>query len=186
MASLKKIITVPLSARGVSRRNRDLGFILKMTNFLTTTHSFDQVVREGLAKVMRYFSMERGRFYTYDPARNLLILHTSRGLDAEGLESMGLGQGFTGKAAITRCFLAQKVMDMKNKERAEMLASLGIRSLVCLPLVVGDRLLGVMNLGSKKTIELEPETIDLMLVVGNILALAALNAQYAEELGKPE
>ena len=184
MPSLKKIITVPLSARGVSRRNRDLGFILKMSSMLASPRTLDDVLLEGLKKVMRYFHMERGRVYVYDPEKNLLILHTSRGIDVQGLESMTLEEGFTGKAAISRCFLAQRVEDMKNKERAEKLASLGFKSLVCLPLVAGDRLLGVVNLGSKKKIELDPETVDLMVVAGNILALAALNAKYAQELAQ--
>lgn len=135
-------------------------------------------MREGLAKVMRYFRMERGRIYVYDPIQNLLILHTSRGLDPKGLERVNLGEGFTGKAATTRCFLAQKVTDMANRERSGK----PCHQVVCLPLVADDRLLGVVNLGATKTIELDPETIDLMLVVGNILALAVLNAQYAEEI----
>ena len=121
----------------LSRRNKDLGFILKMTSFLAATRTFDEILREGLTKLMRHFRMKRGRVYVYDPKRNLLILHTSRGIDPQGLESMGLDEGFTGKAAVTRCFLAQKVTDMENKERSAKLASLGIKSLICLPLVAG-------------------------------------------------
>ena len=182
MLSQKRIVTVPVSDRQLSRPNRELSFVLEMTNFLVRRLSLRKVLEGALDKVQEQFSLEAGRIYLMDQDGQGLTLEAHRGLKITGLEHVDLGEGFSGRSAQQRCFIAQRVKDLENPARARLLSSLGLVSIVCLPLIAADRVVGVMNLGASRLIRLDMETIDLLTVLGNIIAVAVQNARRAERL----
>lgn len=182
MLSQNRIITIPVSANQLSRPNRELSFVLELTNFLAGRLSLREVLDGALDKVQEQFSLETGRIYLMDEDGQGLTLEAHRGLKITGLEHVDLGEGFSGRSAQERSFIAQRVKDLDNAARARLLSSLGLISIVCLPLIAGDRVVGVMNLGAGHLIKLDMETIDLFTVLGNIIAVAVQNTRRAERL----
>ncbi|KMY66664.1 hypothetical protein AAU61_16260 [Desulfocarbo indianensis] len=178
----EKYVTVPVAGGKLSGHSPELHHILEMSNYLATVKGLQNVLDSGVSKMMQQFHLEAGRIYLLDESGERLVLRAAKGIETHGLESMGMGEGFSGKAARAGCFLAQRVTDLEDRERSEMLSDLGLQSVICLPLIAMDQMLGVMNLGASRIIELSMATIDLMVVLGNLIAVGILNARQAEAL----
>ena len=81
-------------------------------------------LRKGfLRKNLEYFFLEAGRIYLMDNAGQL-HLTAHQGMKPKGLEKLGLDEGFSGKAARTKCFIAQHVSELEDKKRAALLLSI--------------------------------------------------------------
>ena len=50
------------------------------------------------------------------------------------------------------------------------------------PTIAMDKVIGVMNLAKKKMIELDQGKIDLLIVLGNLIAVAANNAKLYKDV----
>jgi K+-sensing histidine kinase KdpD len=121
-----------------------------------------------------------------DKSGRYLILSACRGTDPGGLEHVGITEGFTGKAARTRSFIAQHVSELEDKERAALLTNKGFKIIICVPLVAAGEVVGVMNLASGKLIKLDQEMIDLLEVIGNQISVAVNDKgrDYCEKIQK--
>lgn len=174
-------VTVPLT-EGAGLHNPDMRVVLEMSNRLAEMDELPDVLDAGLETMLRIFHLDSGRVYLLDQDHPMLELAAARGIDVKGLEHMALGQGFSGKAAASRSFLAQRVADLDNPDRARFLASLGLCSVVCLPLIALGQVVDTMNLGCRRVIELDTAKIELMVVLGNLLAVAIMNVRQAQAL----
>ena len=178
----QKLISLPCQPEQIGGHNEELAFILELSNLLAALSGPEAVLEAALRLVRDRFDFGTGRLYLYDESRGELVLQASQGLDVSGLESMPADQGFSGMAFSRRSFLAKKIEDLPAKERVERLKSRGLKSVVCVPLIVRDQAIGVMNLGARRVVHLETEHIDLMIVAANIIAVAVQNSQATETL----
>lgn len=178
----ENFVTVPVAKEGLSGQNPALDQVLDLSNYLARVAGLQEVLDNGLKRMMRQFDMEYGRIYLLDDSGKRLVLASHQGIFVAGLESMTIKEGFSGKAIRSGCFIAQRIQDMENKKRAKLLAERGLESVICLPLIAMDKPLGVMNLAASRIVELDLATIDLMVVLGNLIAVSILNARQAQAL----
>ncbi|RJR21071.1 MAG: GAF domain-containing protein [Desulfobacteraceae bacterium] len=178
----RRYISVELTRSDIEQRNRALSTVLEMSNYLAGINDIDLLLDGALSRVMEAFEYDAGRIYLMDERGEGLLLAAHRGMEAAGLEKVNLDEGFTGKAARTRSFLAQYVTDLEDKKRAERLAAMGFKVIICVPLVTWDRVDGVMNLASSRVVSLDHGKIDLLVTVGNQIAVAVHNARLYKEL----
>ncbi|HDZ24405.1 MAG TPA: hypothetical protein ENH70_07710, partial [Desulfobacteraceae bacterium] len=129
----EKYITIPFSPSRLARRNRQLATLMEMSSWLVKTENVCELMEGCLDIVMSRFKMDTGRLYAVSEDRTFLELRAHRGMDVTGLERIKFGEGFTGKAALTKSFLAQHVRDLEDSERARILRSRGIRVVICVP-----------------------------------------------------
>jgi len=120
--------------------------------------------------------------YLLDQTGKTLTLAASQGIDTKGLEQLSIKEGFSGKAARTRSFIAQHVTDLPDRDRAALLMSQGFKVIVCVPLLVSNKVVGVMNLAARRSVRLNQEKADLLIAVGNAIAIAAHHAELYGEL----
>ncbi|MCB2186702.1 MAG: GAF domain-containing protein [Deltaproteobacteria bacterium] len=175
-------ITVPFDSSQLVTRNRELAAVLEMSEFLASQRTPEDVLTGGLTKAMEIFDMPVGRIYRLDPDGQHLTMVAHRGVATGGLERMSLAEGFTGKSARTRSFLAQPVDALEDADRVKLLKSRGIGTVICVPLVALDELVGVINLAAHGQVTLDIDRVDLMLVMGNLIAVALDNTRRAQEL----
>jgi len=180
----EKYITIPFSPSRLARRNRQLATLMEMSSWLVKTENVCELMEGCLDIVMSRFKMDTGRLYAVSEDRTFLELRAHRGMDVTGLERIKFGEGFTGKAALTKSFLAQHVRDLEDSERARILRSRGISVVICVPLLVAGRLEGVMNLGCRKAIRLSQERVDLLMALGQQVAVALSHCRLLGQLGK--
>jgi K+-sensing histidine kinase KdpD len=177
----KQYISVKFSRSKLKERNRELSILLEMGNFLALRMDPEHLLNGALSKVLEYFDLEAGRIYLMDDGGQYLYLAAHQGMEPHGLEKVNIDEGFSGKSARTRSFIAQYVSELEDKKRAALLSEKGFRIIICVPLIIMDRVAGVMNLATSKTIELDQGNIDLLTAVGNQIAIAVNNAMLHKD-----
>jgi signal transduction histidine kinase len=182
MLTKKRYISVKVNDLKLRERNRDLSILLEMSNLIPTSLDLRGLLAGALSKVLEYFDMDAGRIYLMDEEGRHLYLVSHQGIEPKGLEKLTLDEGFSGKAARTKSFIAQHVSELEDRERVHLLVSKGLKIIICVPLVNMDQVEGVMNLGTRKMIRLDQRKIDLLTAIGNQIAVAANNVRLYEEL----
>ncbi|SFM64134.1 GAF domain-containing sensor histidine kinase [Thermodesulforhabdus norvegica] len=180
----EKYITIPFSHSRLAKRNRQLAALMEMSAWLVKTEDVCELMEGCLDIVMSRFGMDTGRLYAVSDDRTCLELKAHRGMDVAGLEQIRFGEGFTGRAALTKSFLAQRVEDLGDSERARILRSRGIRIVICVPLLVAGRLEGVMNLGARRSIRLNQNRVDLLMAMGQQIAVALSHCRLMGHLSR--
>lgn len=175
-------ISLPVAPIGFRQKNRQLSVLLDISDFLSTKTDLSELLYGVLDKIMQTFDFEAGRIYLMHMDGDSLYLAAYRGMDVTGLEKVNLADGFTGKSARTRSFIAQHVSELEDRMRARYLESMGLRYIICVPLITMDRVTGVMNLATGEKIGLDRKTIDLLTTIGNQIAVSVNNLKLAHEL----
>ena len=165
-------IALKFSPTGLQDRNVALAALLELSNFLSSTSDLASMLEGALSIVIGHFGLDAGRIYLIDEDEQYLTLAAHRGLEIAGLEKVHLDEGFSGKSARTKSFIAQRISDLEDSERAEILAREGLEIIICVPFIVMDRVKGVINLAAKKVIRLSQEDIDLLMAMGHQIGVA--------------
>ena len=184
MLTTEKIVSIEFNEEKLKERNRELYHLIEMSNFLAESMSLQSLLEGALRKVLECFDVEAGRIYLMDETGQCLNLAACHGMDVKGVEKVSLNEGFSGKAARTNSFIAQYVSHFEDKKRAEILSARGFKVIICVPLIVMGEVVGVMNLATGRIIKLDQEKIDFLTALGNLIAIAAINARLHEELKK--
>ena len=182
MLNDKKYISIKVNAPKLKKRNRALSFLIDMSNFLATPMEPKNLLEGALSMVLEHFGLKFGRVYLMDKDGKSLSLAAYRGIEIAGLEKVRIDEGFTGKSARTKSFIAQYVSQLEDRQRAALLADRGLLIDICVPLISRNKVEGVMNVASSEMIHLDQDEIDLLTTVGNQLAVAANNAKLYGDL----
>jgi len=182
MPKSNRCITVKLDAPKLKKRNKALSLLIDMSNHLATPMELEALLKEVLSRVLEYFHLQFGRIYLMDEDQEYLYLAAHQGIETAGLEKVHISEGFTGKAARTKSFIAQFVSQLEDKKRAVFLAGKGLLINICVPLISRNKVGGVMNMASSEVIHLDPDKIDLLNAVGNQIAVAVNNIKLYGDL----
>ncbi len=178
----KKYISIKLNTPKLKQRNRALSFLIEMSNFLATPMEPKVLLEGALSMVLEHFGLKFGRIYLMDKGGKSLSLAAYRGIEIAGLEKVRIDEGFTGKSARTKSFIAQYVSQLEDRQRAALLADRGLLIDICVPLISRNKVEGVMNVASSEMVHLDQDEIDLLTTVGHQLAVAANNAKLYGDL----
>ena len=182
MLDAEKYVTVKFSRSMLRQRNEALSALMELSNFLSSTLDLEPLLEGALAIVLDHFDLDAGRIYLLDPAEQSLTLAAHMGMDISGLETVRLDEGFSGKSARTKSFIAQHVSELADNERAALLSRKGLEIVICVPFIVMDRVEGVMNLAAKKIIELDQERMDLLMTMGHQIGVARSHTRIYRDL----
>jgi len=143
-----------------------------------------EVLNEALDKVLEVTGLESGAIYLWDRASRELQLTVHRGLSEEFVRQvsrMRLGEGVTGRAAMSG---EPIVVDEYVKDRRALPAAMqeNLRAMVSMPLKSKDKVLGVMNIASRRKRRFAPWEVQLLTSIGNQIGVAIENAQLFDEI----
>ena len=184
MLSNKKHISIKFSEAKLKKRNRELSILLEISNFLSTSVELKDLLAGVLSKVLEYFDEEAGRIYLMDGEGQSLNLAAHQGIEIEDLEKMNISDGFSGKAVRTKSFIAQYVSELEDKKRESLLSGKGLKIIICVPLINMGNVVGVMNLARSGMIQLDHNKVDVLMAMGNQIAVAVNNARLYGDLKK--
>lgn len=185
MSIHRKFISVKVGESQLRERNWGISILLSMGEFLASSQDFQTLLDGALEKILEFFHLGAGRIYLLEEGGESLYLAACRGMDAKGFERVKVSEGFTGKALRTCSFIAQHVTELEDEKRRDALLSKGFKVIICVPLIaMKQEVVGVMNLASSSLIELDDASIDLLIAMGNQMALAANNARLHGDLKK--
>jgi signal transduction histidine kinase len=182
MLFAEKHVTHTFSRSRLKERNEALSVLLELSNFLSSSLDGETLLEGALSIVLKHFGFDAGRIYLMDSKGQCLILAGHRGLDVSGLKKVQLDEGFSGKSARTKSFIAQHVSELEDKERSALLSRKGLKIIICVPFIVMDRVEGVMNLAAKKIIELGQERMDLLMTMGHQIGVASSHTRIYRDL----
>lgn len=179
-----------ISIKSAETKSKDAGkqlrLVHELSNFLSASLSLKEMLEGAIWKLLDHFDLDAGRIYLMHESGLNLVLAASIGTDPQGVEKISRDEGFTGKAVRTRAFIAQHVTELEEKDRMTLLMKKGFAIVICIPLIVMDRIIGVINLAAAREMELDQEEIDLLITAANQIAIATSHVRLTKELEKME
>jgi signal transduction histidine kinase len=144
-----------------------------------------------VARAVQLSGTNGGAIYQYDEATKAFHLRATHGMETELIEALRamplrLGEGVLGKAAITRAPV--QVPDILDQREASdsrarpILARFGYRSLLAVPLLFEERIVGGLVVSRKEAGSFPPEVVNLLQTFATQSVLAIQNARLFREI----
>ncbi len=153
--------------------------IISAVELHTNLPEFLQNILEG---ILRRINAKSGTIQLYDSRRDGLVIYAKHGdVTNRNYEYIPINVGLTGKAAKQKCAIYAD--DTKNfPEYVGYLSD--TRSEFAVPMLIGDTLIGVLNVEDPKPFAFSPYSRQLIMRLGSQLAILIrqkMNAQEAED-----
>ena len=138
----------------------------------------DELLGDLLTRIRDALETDTAAVLLLDEARNELVARCAVGLeeDVEQGVRIPVGAGFAGRIAAER-----RPIVLDDVDHAEIvspsLREAGVKSLLGVPLVFADKVLGVLHVGTLSTRAFTPEDVDLLEVVANTASIAIEHAR---------
>ncbi len=156
-------------------------------NFIDDLKRLIQII---LAKAIQTLEAERGSLMLYDPSTEDLVVKVVYGLPDKEFEKkindgqvdctkIRAGEGIAGEAFYNKKAIITNLGE--NDPRFFRSEASSVKSLICLPLIVKEEAIGVINIANKKNDKFfNQDDLDFMGALANQAAIAISNAQLYE------
>lgn len=169
----------------VSNRTRDLTLAAEIGRRVSQEHSLDQLLPTAVERIRETFALYYAQIYLTDPTERLLVLRAGSGAVGEQLLRRGhrlpidFGSINGSAAQSKRAVLVEDTVKSISFLPNPLLPN--TRSEMSVPLLSGERLLGVLNMQSEHPNTFTQETLPAYEILAGQLAAAISNAyQFAE------
>ncbi|MEO8659322.1 MAG: SpoIIE family protein phosphatase [Bryobacteraceae bacterium] len=170
--------------RRVERQNRTLRTLAHLSQEFSSILDLDQLLGRIEKAIRTMINYDAFSLYLLDSTHNMLRHRFSARYDQRvELDNIPLGKGITGAAATGR--VAIRVEDTLSDSRY-VEGHPGIRSEVAVPLVMKDRVVGVMDLESERIGFFSEEHVRLLSLLAPQIAISIDNARLYEEIAQRE
>ncbi len=161
--------------------HRQLQAVQFVTDTALSSLAIDDLLSDLLQRLRAVVEVDTSAILLLDEAGEQLIPRAASGYEQEeGAMRIPVGAGFAGRVAVEREAVAIEDVDPGQLVNPA-LRSAGVRALLGVPLLVGERLLGVLHVGSLTPRRFSPEDGRLLQLVADRAALAIDRARlYAE------
>jgi signal transduction histidine kinase len=157
---------------------------------VSSTLDLETVLRTIVSRATELAGMDGGAIYEYDETREQFHLHTTDRLAAELVDALRSTPIRKGEGAIGRLAVTGEPVEIRDivdggsyqSRVREILIRLGYRSLLAVPLLREDHLLGGLVVNRKSAGEFAPQVIDLLKTFATQSALAIQNARLFREI----
>ena len=157
---------------------------------VSSTLDLETVLSTIVSRAAQLAGMDGGSIWEYDEAREEFYLHATDRLPDELVEVLRAtpirkGEGALGRLAVTGGPVEiRDVMDERSYQSRirEILIRCGYRSVLAVPLLREDHLLGALAVNRSSPGEFAPEVIDLLKTFATQSALAIQNARLFREI----
>ncbi|MBN1991671.1 MAG: GAF domain-containing sensor histidine kinase [Anaerolineae bacterium] len=153
------------------RQTMEMVAINNVTRTLSATFQLDDALNCIMSQVYNLFNAETALLLLVEPATGDLVVQTVLGNNPASARSFRIrqGQGAAGKVALTG-----KAIVMNNGNKPA-------RNLLCAPLVLYDRVIGVLEVRNKKG-DFSRNDLELLQAIASCAAIAIENARLRENM----
>ncbi len=157
---------------------------------VSSTLDLGTVLRTIVSRATQLAGMDGGAIYEYDETREQFHLHATDKLPAELVETLRAAPIRKGEGALGRMGVSGEPIQIRDiadeasyqSRLREMLIRLGYRSLLAVPLLREDHMLGGLVVNRKSAGAFTPHVIDLLKTFATQSALAIQNARLFREI----
>jgi two-component system, NtrC family, sensor kinase len=177
-------------SRQLMRSVEELRALGQVAQAVSSTLDLATVLSTIVSRATELAGMDGGSIYEYDESRQQFYLHTAYRVPAELVDTLRAmpirrGEGALGRLALTA--EPVQIPDIADEGTyqsrvREMLIRLGYRSLLAVPLLRENRLLGGLVVNRSVIGEFPPEVIELLRTFATQSALAIQNARLFREI----
>ncbi len=165
-----------------SRRNEMLS---DTASKLLQSDSPKDIVEQLCLQVMEFLDCQVFINYLIDEEQERLHLNACGGIDAKeqnNLEWLNFGSAISG--CVARDCERILAEDIQNSEdsRDELVKSFGIHTYCCHPLIVQGKLIGTLSFGRRTKEKFEPDEIEVMKLVADLVAMAIFRIQAEDQI----
>jgi signal transduction histidine kinase len=138
----------------------------------------DELLAELLMRIRDALETDTAAIFLLDQARGELVARSAVGIEefVEKRVRTTLGEGFAGRVAAERRPIALDGID-ESDDVSPILREAGVKSLLGVPLVFGNEVLGVLHVGTLSPRDFTPEDAELLEVVANTASIAIEHAR---------
>jgi PAS domain S-box-containing protein len=178
---LARLLAAEQAARASAEEaTAELQRLQRITDVALAALTVDDLLRELLARVRTVVGVDTAAVFMVDRGRDRLVLRAADGIEVGAeREPIPLGAGFVGRIALGRDpGMAEDIARVEM--HSAFLRARGLRSLLAAPLIVGDRVTGVIRVGALEPRRFTPGDARLLQLVADRVALAIENAHLYE------
>ncbi len=165
--------------------NTRLRLLAEVADDLLLNEDPKTVLASLLEKVVRHLGLEVYFNYLLDPTGQRLHLNTWGGISdsvAEAARVLEIGQGICGYVVQQRQPIVVEQAFDSDDSLALSVRSIGVRAYASHPLIVGDRVLGTLGLGTRQRGYFTRDELELMQAVADQVAAALERSRLVAEL----
>ncbi|MBN1642778.1 MAG: GAF domain-containing protein [Anaerolineae bacterium] len=168
----------------VEGRTRELATLNRLAGVVSRSLDLDEVVHDALDEALGIMGMTMGEAFVLDRQTECLHLRAHRGLSDELVtytSRMVLGATTAGLAAREGRPVYREVADYPEGRLKDMLRSEGVELVVSTPLMVKEKTVGAIDLGSGEVREISDDELSLLSAIGHQIGVAVENARLYDQ-----
>ncbi len=176
--------------RELARSVEELQALSEVGRAVSSTLDLPTVLATIVTRAVQLSGTSSGVLYEYDEATQTFHLQASHQTETEVVEALRaspiqLGEGATGRAVVRRGPV--EVVDLVEDQQFKpvlrtILTRLGYRSILSIPLLLEQRILGALTVSRREPGSFPPETVSLLQTFATQSALAIQNARLFREI----
>jgi PAS domain S-box-containing protein len=152
-----------------------------------TSQSLDleEVLRAALDEVLKHLKAEAGGIYLLERDRKTLTLHVPRGVSEEFVKRVRrikVGEGISGIAAKEGRSVALDISRYPTKKLSPFVIKEGFKAMASAPIIHKGRVVGVMNIATRKERSFTKEELTLLSTIGAQIGAFIENARLHRDL----
>ena len=164
----------------LTRRNVDMTLLNDIASTLTSSLELDEILNKTLGLVINYMKVEAGEIFLLEEDKTTLRMMLHRGQAAEAFwtrNTFRVGEGYPGIVAQTgRPLISSDLANDPNFQR-EAVVKAGFHQVLSIPLVSGERVMGVMSIATHSKAHFEDRNVQMLNAVGAWAGLSIENAR---------
>ncbi len=161
------------------RRSRQLAFLNNISKMAISSEDSEQMLAEIVREIQKNFQFDHIGIGILDYVTKELEIKAEAGATARSLgKRVSLGVGIIGRVART----AEPALVQTTGDTHLQGILSDSRSVLCIPITYGEKLLGVLNVESRREDAFSPQDVLIMKTMGDLLATALHNAFVFQKL----
>ena len=175
--------------REIKKKNIELSALNRISAAVNQSLNLNEILNFAINELANIVGDKGIVIYLLDRQKEELVLTAHRGFSADFIRSVGrlkIWEGMSGNVAQERVPLACDDYSKYSHSLESALKEEKIRSLLSVPLMVKDQIVGVLNVATRTPYHFAAEEISHMTLIGNQIGVAIENAQLHEEIKESE
>lgn len=168
------------------RRAAEMVLLNDVARTLSSTLQLDEVLTRIMQQVEGMLNVEAGSLLLTDPATGELVFQIALGDKADEVKPFRIprGQGIAGEVALTGnpLMIANVDEDKRHFKILDQTTNFLTRNILCVPLVLYDQIIGVLEVMNKREGNFTPTDLELLSSIASYAAIAIQNARLHQSV----
>ncbi len=168
------------------RKADEMAFINDVARILSASLKLDTILTKIMEQVDDMLAVEAGSLLLTDPANGDLVFQIALGDKASQVKPFRIpkGQGIAGKVAETgeALVVTDVGLDQRHFKAVDKKIQFITRNMVCVPLVLHEQVIGVLEVMNKKVGDFTQSDVELLISIASYAAIAIENARLYQSL----